>query len=424
MPILTKKFIDNISELDSFKEKVYWDDKLSGFGLRVQRKSKSYILYYRNRSGQQRKMTIGKVNVLTPEQARDNARKYLFSLAQGEDPAQSKRMAKKEMTLNELCDWYLQEGVDNKKSRTISDDMGRLNNHVRPLLGKYIVKDLTRGDIEKFLHDVSSGIKVSKHVGEKRHGHFATGGKGVARRVLGLLGAILEFAVSRNVISLNPVRGIKRQADNKREEFLSLDEIYLLGEILSKDEFKTLFGKGINLIKLLILTGCRRNEIASLRWEYINWKEQYFDFPDTKTGKQKRIFGVGSLHLLQEIWQGQREGWVFPSEKTDGFYRGANRIFDKIRKVRDDKGDFVINPKITLHGLRHTFASVGASMGYSDFIIGGIIGHKQKTITSQYMHSVSKDLVRIADIISLKIEQALKGIKEESAKIIDISKIA
>lgn len=424
MSVLTKKFVDSIVENDHSKEKVFWDDKLSGFGLRVQGKSRSYILYYRNLAGQQRKMTIGKANVLTPEQARENAKRYLFSLAQGEDPAQSKRMAKKEMTVNELCDWYLEEGVDHKKPRTISDDIGRMNNHIRPLLGKHIVKNLTRGDIEKFLHDVSSGAKVPKHLGEKRHGHFATGGKGVARRIHGLLGAILEFAVARNVIVLNPARGIKRQADNKREEFLPLDEIYALGGILEKPELKSLYSKGVNLIKLLILTGCRRDEIATMRWEYINWKEQYFDFPDTKTGKQKRIFGLGALHLLREIWKGQKEGWVFPSEETDSFYRGANRIFDKVRKTQDENGNFIINPKITLHGLRHSFASIGASIGYSDFVIGGIVGHKQRTITSQYMHSVSKDLVKIADNISLKIERALKGIKEEKAEVIDITRIA
>ena len=131
------------------------------------------------------------------------------------------------------------------------------------------------------------------------------------------------------------------------------------------------------------------------------------------------------LHLLlKKIWQGQKNGWVFPSEETDSFYRGANRIFDKIRKTKDVNGNFIINPKITLHGLRHSFASVGASLGYSDFVIGGIVGHKQRTITSQYMHSVSKDLVRIADVISLKIEQTLKGIKEENAEVIDITKIA
>ena len=151
---------------------------------------------------------------------------------------------------------------------------------------------------------------------------------------------------------------------------------------------------------------------------------QCFHFPDTKTGKQDRPFGLGARHLLDLLYKGQKEGFVFPSTVQKGYNRSANRVFEKVKNFKDEQGSFIIRQDITLHALRHSFASLAADMGYSDFTIAGLLGHRLGTITSRYTHAIDKSLISAADTVSLKIEQALSGQNHHSAEIISIGKIA
>lgn len=413
MPVISKKFLSSIS---NEKDKTYFDSRLIGFGVRTRGNSKSYILMYRTQGGKQRKLTIGKTDKITAEEARSIAKQKLAEVAQGKDPAKEKRAAKKAMTVSELCDWYLREGVTHKKQSTIRDDIGRIGNHIKPVLGRELVKDIKRGDIEHLLYCVRNGTNIPGHKGEKRHGHFAQGGDGVARRTLGLIGAIFEFAFSHGIVEFNPCRGIKRAPDHKRETFLKFDEIQRLGEILNRPESRVLYKHGVDVLRLLLLTGCRRNEIASLRWEYVDFDNQCFHFPDTKTGKQNRPFGKAAKELLESLHKGEKEGFVFPSSVGKGYYRGTNRVFDSIRKIVDEEGKTIIKKDIRIHDLRHTFATIAADMGYSDLVIGGLLGHSTgRTITSRYTHKIDKSLVQAADAVSSKIEKALSRHKTKKA---------
>lgn len=420
MPRITLNFIKKISTERFLRPKSFWDDSLKGFGVRCQGKGISYVLMYRNSYGVRRLLTIGKVGSITPEQAREIAKTKLADVIKGLDPAELKKQTKKTLTVANLCDWYLKEGTSLKKERTIRDDIGRINNHIKPIIGKFPVESIKRANIEKLLLAIETGQTIQKHTTEKRHGHFASGGVGVANRVYGLLGAIFEFAKNREIIAINPCRGIKRPADKTRDAFLTLEDVKVLGKTLSNPELKALYNPGLNIIKLILLTGCRREEIASLRWEYVDFNAQCFRFPDTKTGKQNRPFGLGAKHLLINLYNGQKNGYVFPSISQSGYNRSANRVFDKIRQQKEENGIPLIRPDLTIHGLRHSFASIAADMGYSDFTIAGLLGHRLGTVTSRYTHAIDKSLISAADTISLKIEQALLNQEEKSAQIINI----
>ena len=202
---------------------IAWD-ALSGFGARRQDGAAvAYVLKYRTKDGRQRWDTIGRHGApWTPDAARDEARRILGEVAKGGDPAGAKQEKRKAATVAELCDDYL-EAVEAgrlltrrreaKKPSTIATDKGRVERHVKPLLGRLKVSAVTRADIERFQNGVTDGAtKVRIKTG--KHGLAnVRGGRGTATRTMGLLGAIFSFAVRRGLRPDNPIRGVERHAD-------------------------------------------------------------------------------------------------------------------------------------------------------------------------------------------------------------------
>lgn len=424
MPVLNKTFLKTLKTPEK-DDCVYWDDTLKGFGLRVQKGQASYICYYRNGYGKQQKVTIGKASKVTPYLAREEAKKILAEVVQGKDPQGDKQAKRHAMTVNELCDWYIKEGMAHKKISTIKTDISRIESHIKPLIGNEAVKAIRRGDIQKMIVDITSGEKTRHRLklNKPRAVSYVRGGKGTASRTIATLSAIFSFAINNGLIDYNPCIGVKKPAYAKKDVFLTLEEMRRFGELLNRPDQQAIHKQATNALKLIALTGCRKGEIESLRWEYIDLKGQCIHFPDTKTGKQTRPIGLGAIHLLTNLAP-QKTGWVFPASAGEGHMDALPRIFNGLKGQHDGQGDAYINPEATIHTLRHSFASLGANLGYSDFTIAGLLGHSLHTMTSRYMHAVDKSLISAADAISLKIEQALSGQEGITAQIVSISKSA
>ena len=88
------------------------------------------------------------------------------------------------------------------------------------------------------------------------------------------------------------MRDIDTPKSQPRKVFLTLNEIHLLGKILRDPTWETLHKSQCDLIRLILLTGCRKSEITTLKWEYVDFEKQIFHFPDTKTGQQ--IWGIAT----------------------------------------------------------------------------------------------------------------------------------
>ena len=215
---ITKNLVDRV-EPDG-KDQFIWDTEIKGFGLKVTPAgSKIYIAQYRvgGRGSPTRRFTLGKHGVLTPDQARKEAKSVLGDVSKGNDPQTSKQTDRHAITLSNLCDDYLMDGCLTKKHSTIITDKGRIIRHIKPLLGNKKVKDINVNDIKKFMRDVAQG-KTAREVKTGKHGLArVTGGEGTATRTVGLLGGILSYAVSAGIRLDNPVRGIKRYKDKKNE---------------------------------------------------------------------------------------------------------------------------------------------------------------------------------------------------------------
>ena len=436
MPKISKIFIDKITPKDV--NKTFWDDTLKGFGVRIQPQSKSWVIMYRNQYGKQKMLTIGKVGKITPEEAREKAKKLLADITlNNSDPALNKAINKNAISISELCDLYLSEGTFNKKPSTIMNDRSRIERHIKPLVGNMMLKEVKKEHIDKMMLDIINGKTALKAKSDKKRGQInVTGGKAIAKRTLEMFSSILAFAKLRGYISENPALGIPKPKTNKREVFLTIDDLKELGKALrTAEEIHLCNTSAINAIKLLALTGCRKDEVLSLKWDYIDFENQCFRFPDTKTGAQIRAFGLGAKHLLQSIEQRlshnyNKNSWVFPATRGNGYFIGLLKAFNKIcnlptdyknEQSEEEKKPF-ISKDICLHTLRHSFASVGADMNYNELTIAGLLGHKLGGVTNRYSHNVDKSLVYAADKISLRIEQALENKEATRAKIVDIAK--
>lgn len=400
---LTKTSVDASSAQAA--EYIVWDTDLPGFGLRVRPSgAKSFVAVYRaghGRAGVLRKMTVGRPGEhLTPEQARRRAKELLGAAANGDDPAADRAAARRDLTVGELCDLYLEQGCDLKKASTIATDAGRIERHIKPLLGRKRLRDVCRADIERFLRDVADG-KTRADVQTRPKGRaIVRGGKGTASRTVGLLGGIFSFAKNRGLCSGNPVHGIKRYPDRSFERFLSVPELARLGEALRVVEAQGSNAAAIAIIRLLALTGSRKSEISRLRWNEIDLARRCLRLGDSKTGPKVIPLGAPAVKLLAS-WPENSSEWVFPAARGTKSFQGLAKIW---RRVRLAAG----LADLRLHDLRHSYASVALARGNALPVIGALLGHADVKTTARYAHLADDPLRIAAGAVATSIAAAMR----------------
>ena len=220
-----------------------WDGSVSGFGVRRQSGPVvSYIIAYRTKDGRQRTYTIGKHgSPWMPDTARQEARRILGEVVQGSDPAADKIAGRTAITMAELCDLYLTDAVSGrlltrrkiaKKESTLISDRGRIARHIKPILGRMTVAAVTPDDVESMMHAISQGTTAARTKTKPRGVSIVRGGRGVATRTVGLLGAIFTYAIRKKFRADNPVRGVMRFADGRRQRRLTDLEYRAIGTAL------------------------------------------------------------------------------------------------------------------------------------------------------------------------------------------------
>lgn len=383
---LNKRNVDALNAPSS-GQKFLWDIEIKGFGVRVGASGvKTFVIQYMNAEGRLRRVKLGRFGVFTVEDARQLAKVKLGTVAAGEDPAEDARRARSDLTVAEMCDWYLTEaragnilGRRNRpiKKSSLDMDESRIKTHIKPLLGKRIAKRLTIAEVEQMQSDVRDGKTAKVRSGGR--GGKASGGPGVAGRCVGTLQAILGHAKHKGLIAEHPTKGAKKLATKKKTRRLSVDEIVTLGAALAFAERNGENPTGIGIVRTLLLTGYRREEAQAMQRPWLNVKGGYVAFPDTKGDAQVRTIGAAAVKIIEAQPAIAGNPHVFPSTVTDGPFRSVSDCLARVCAIAGIKG-------VTPHTLRHTFGSMAGELGFSELTIRAMLGHASQSVTQDYIH--------------------------------------
>ena len=416
---LTTKFIDGFD--NKGKDTIVWDISPKGFGVRFYAQGKvAFIVQRRIGSGRRaklRKLTIGTYPTINLVQARKDALTAIAEMQSGTDLVKEEQdrieaeIAAKaaELTVGEVCDKWLETDARRSRMRgprygTLRDpknvqfNANQIKRHIKPLIGSVKITELTKRDVEKMRDDVTTGKTVAD-VKTKKHGRArVTGGEGTAGKVVRTLSSILSYAVREELIVTNPASGIRLAPNRKVERYLTKAEQAKLEAVLTDMEQESKYEKGCAIIRVLMLTGCRRNEIESLRWSEIDFERGFVSFGKSKTGAKVIPFSKAALDIIEAQPRLMSCDYVFPSLKINDWYKGLPKIWAEVRK-RTGLHD------VRIHDLRHNFASILASNGASLPMIGALLGHTQAETTARYAHLTNHSLAKLAEDASKILEQ-------------------
>jgi integrase len=419
MAKLTKRIIDAATADPDGREVFLWDADVKGFGVRVKATgAKSFVLKYRIGPATKRH-TLGKVgSPYTVDEARKIAADLLRDIRHGADPTAEKKDRLKAETVAELAELYL--GPDGraarpkKKDSSWKRDESCIRSHVIPLLGRKVARDLSSADIERLQADVAAGKTRMDEKAGFRSRIIVRGGKGTAARTLAVVSAMLEFGVSRKLLTENPARGVAMFKGEKKERPLAQSEVSALARGLAILESLGMVSRSMAAaIKLLLLTGARKGEITNLRWDYVDLERGRLELPDSKTGAKVIPLPAAAARILSEL--PRRSEWVLPSERSEGPIVGLQKAWEMTREWCGLDG-------ARLHDLRHSFATFAVSDGASLYLVGKALGHKQSRTTERYAHVADDPVKAVSDRTASRLAALMEGDGKPSAEVVDLPK--
>ena len=413
---LTKRTIDGLAPAGT--DYIVWDTDLRGYGLRVKPSgAKSFLVQYRNRFGVSKRHTLGTYGEHTPDEARKAARDALHDGKKGNDPGDQRRRDREALTVAQLCDEYI-ERVESgqlltrrgkeKKQSTIYTDKGRIERHIKPLIGRMIAKEVTLQDIEDFQFAVIKGKTRDDVKTGPRGRAIVRGGRGAAARTVGLLGAIFAYGMKRKYVESNPVRGIIRPKDQKRKVKLAETEYRTIGAALKAAADNGERWQWIEAIRTFLLTGCRLSEVVKLRKGDLDHENGCLRLADSKTDESLRPLGSHALAVLRAA-SNQAEGeFIFALGKkpSPGLDKALKRIF------KDTEAGH-----LTSHGLRHGFTATADRCGLSLPTIDVLTGHASRGVTQDYINQEMTFYRSEAEKVTAAITRAMNG---ETAEVIEL----
>ena len=390
---------------------IVWDGAVAGFCIRRQTGAAvTYALKFRTTTGRQRFHKIGRHgSPWSPDSARDEAIRLLGVIVGGGDPAADKAANRSATTISELCDLYLADAESGrlltrrkiaKRESTLISDRGRIARHIKPIIGRMAVAAVTTDDVEAMMHAIAEGTTANRSKTRPRGLSVVRGGRGAATRTVGLLGAIFTYAIRKGLRADNPVRGVMRYADARRERRLADQEYLAMGAALKRAEAEGMRPAVIAATKFMILTGWRTGEVLGLRWSEIDLDRRTARLADTKTGFSMRALPVAACTILRTL--GRTVDLVFPN-KAGGMIVGYRKLWLRIMALGELPTD------ITPHVLRHSFASLAGDLGFSEGTIATLIGHRGHSITSRYVHTADAVLLAAVDAVAAKTVKLMDG---------------
>ncbi len=387
-----KKTLTNraVAALRVERDTVYWDRDLPGFGVRVYpRGGKVYIAEAREPDRTTRRVTVGRHDVLTADQARQRAAFIIARIRAGEDPVPLPLAARFNggPTVADLAGRYLEERVAVRiKPSTQRRVRSMLHNHILPALGRMPLEAVERSDIVEFHQNLSDRpVTANKCVKVLSHMYRLGAGWGLVPE------------------DFNSCRAVEKFPERSRERFLTDAEFTRLGRVLDETvESGAAPLTAVTAIRLLMLTGCRKNEVLTLRWTDVDLDAGELHLADSRTGPRTVQLPPTAVELLEVLPRRKDSPWVFPGNDRDGRDSGGGldhawRTMRAAARLED----------VRLHDLRHSFTSRALALGETLPVIGKLLGHSDIESTARYAHlaldSIHEAAERIAGSIAADI---------------------
>jgi integrase len=390
---ITKRVVDALPP-----HSIVWDTTQAGFAIRRQFRDPVYI--FKTRIGsRQRWFTIGGHGTWTVEKARQEARAIQGEIDRGKDPAAKRDAEAKMPTMATLVGRFLKEAVEPTRAPATAT----LYRDLWERLGKSELGKLKVGEVQH--RDIAS----------LHYKHRTT--PVTSNRLVAMLSSFFSWC-ERNGFRekhSNPALGIEKFKEKSRERFLSPRELARLGIAVARAERKkTETPFAIAALRLLLFTGCRRDEILKLRWRDVHLDKAMLLLPDTKTGARPVYLSAPALAVLGSIPRIANNPFVIAGEREKQHLVNLRKVWLRICKVARLKG-------VRLHDLRHSFASVGVAGGASLPIVGKLLGHTKGATTEKYSH-LAADPVRAAnEAVGEQIAAMMSGRK---GRVVPLNKAA
>ncbi len=359
-----------------------WDEALPGFGVRVKPSGvRSYVIQYRERlTGASRRMTLGAHGpLLSFAEAKKRARLQLAEAAKGEDPVTARRRARSAPSMDDLCRDYIERhALPNKRPKSVRDDRSMIDRLVRPKLGSRKVRDVSRREIEA-LHLSMADRPYA------------------ANRLLALLSKMFSLAVAWDWRPDNPVKGVQRFSEHKRDRWLADAELERLWRVLLEHPNR----RAANVVRLQILTGARLGEVLSARRDAFDLDRHVWNKSSHQT-KQKRLEHIPlSAHAMAVVEDALSDAdgespWLFPGRRAGRHLTDIKRFWASALEKAGISG-------YRRHDNRHTYASHLVSSGLSLEIVGRLMGHTQPQTTSRYAHLADNPLREATESFGRKL---------------------
>jgi integrase len=324
---------------------IFFDDEMPSFGLRIRAGgSRKFIVQYRQ-GGLQRRYTLGPTAVLTLEQARHKARKVLVDVGEGKDPAAERdaQQAAAGLLFASAVDDYLKVCAQDLRPRTRAEYTRYLKELWKPL-NKLALDKITLPLVANNLRTIAE-----KHSNTQ------------ANRARSCLSAMFAWAISEGMCGVNPVIGTSKKKENgSRTRVLTDAELAAVWRACPKSDFGA-------IIRLLMLTACRREEIAQLRWAEVDLNTKLITLPAarTKNGVEHVLpLSDTAMEVLQAIPY-QRDVIFGHGRNGFGGFAKAKRVLDRTSGVSN----------WTVHDLRRTAATGMADIGVQPHVIEAVLNH-------------------------------------------------
>ena len=331
------------------------DRDLKGFGVRVLPSgARRYFIHSQHRGRRVWKL-VGQAEALNVDEARNRARTMLAAIRNGNDDEAATPAA---IPFETVADEVFRRYARNWKPSTLNVNRNYYSNHILPWFEGRPIADISAHDVRRWFASLHN-TPVS------------------ADRSAPILSVIFRQAevYGYRAEGTNPCTGIKRYRRQGRQRFMSSSEIGRLGEVLARHEVDRPIATAI--IRLLLLTGCRKGEIVTLKWRF--YREGKLFLPDSKTGPRTIWLSSAARAILDRL--PRKSAWVFPSTRTDRSMTtiAVDQLWYRVRAEAELH-------EVRIHDLRHTYASIAMAQGEIVLTIGRLLGHRDPETTLKYTH--------------------------------------